>query len=142
MAEELKRRVRRRKVGAVKSVGQTEAELNEALSVCMDMQNQIARLQSRLEVNELLASGFMAQLGVEKYTNSSVEATYVAPPQRTTMTYDAAGLFEDVAPEDFVASVKIQKGLAEKVIDPKVLSKHSTATKSEAKPPTLKYKKA
>ena len=141
MAEQLRRSVRRRKVGVVTNIKHIEKDLDRVLSVCMNIGNQIAKLQLRLEVNEVLASGYMMQLNVDKYVNKDVEATYTNPPQRTTQVYDTSGLFEDVSPDDFVASVKVQRGQAEKFIDPKVLSKHSTANTSELKPPTLKYKK-
>jgi len=141
MAEQqLRRQVRRRKVGAVRSTSQTESLLGDVLDESMSIMGQIEALQESLLNNQAIASSYMSELHIGKFLSNRTEATYDHPPQKTTNTFDASGLFEDVAVEDFLASVKIQKGMAEKVIDPKILKKHMTSTKSELKPKTLKLK--
>lgn len=140
MAEQLRRQVRRRKVGAVKTVAQTEAQLRDAMDGSAHILGQIEDLQNKLLEQDATVVGLMEELNVSKFSSDRAEADYNHPPQKTVNTIDAAGLFEDVSPEDFLASVVVQKGKAEKVVDPKVLKKHMTSTKSALKPKTLKLK--
>jgi len=141
MAEQqLRRQVRRRKVGAVRSVVQTESLLSDALNESASIMGQIEDLQDRLATEQGNATQYMEELKIGKFLSIRAEATYDHPAQKTTNTFDASGLFEDVAVEDFLSSVKVQKGLAEKCIDPKILKRTTTSTKSELKPKTIKIK--
>ena len=140
MAEMLRRRTRQRKVGTMKSVSQTEKLLTESMVGAAVIVKKIQKLQEALLAEEVVVSSYMEELKLPKFTSSLAEAVYDHPAQKTTNTFDTSGLFEDVTVEDFVASVKVQKGLAEKVIDPKILKKYMTSAKSELKPKTLKLK--
>lgn len=142
MAEQMNtRKVRRRRVDVSRDATKTAQELLETtVNKAIDIQNKISELQEELDSLAVVATPLMEQLKLSRYTTDKAEAIYDHPPQKTTTTYDTVGLFEAVSPEDFIASVKVQKGLAEKVIDPKVLKKYSTSAKSPLKPKTLKIK--
>jgi len=140
MAEQLVRRTRKRKVGTVKAAPQVEALLKDSLNTSAVIMDKILQLQESLLNEEAIASSYMAQLKLAKFSTTNVDATYGHPAQKTVNVFNTDLLFESVAVEDFVASVKVQKGLAEKVIDPKILKKCMSSTKSDLKPKTLKLK--
>lgn len=141
MAEqELRKKVRRRKVNAVRSVPQVESMLKDSMDQAAGIMGQIEDLMDVLLGYNNKSSELMAELNVTKFQSNRGDAVYEHPKQTTINTIDAEGLFEDVAVEDFLASVKIQKGQAEKVVDPKVLKKHTTTSKSALKPKTFKLK--
>lgn len=141
MAEQkLQTRTRRRRVttSVSKSSLQSETKLKEAMDESISIQEEISALQGQLADQYDIASELMTDLNISKFTSGRANAVYDHPAQKTTNSFDTQGLFESVTIEDFVASVKIQKTLAVKVIDPKILTKYTTATKSALKPKTLK----
>lgn len=137
---QLRKKVRRRKVNSVRTVPQVESMLKDSMDEAANIMGQIEGLIGILSEYNNKSSDLMAELNITKFQSDKGEATYEHPKQTTVNSIDAEGLFEDVAVEDFLASVKIQKGLAEKVVDPKILSKHTTTTKSSLKPKTFKLK--
>ena len=137
----MKKRLRKRKVALVNSSTKVESDLKKAMDEAIGIMDQIEHQQNLLAKQQATVLTLMQEIGVSEFHSMLADAEFKHPVQKNTTTYDAKGLYEDVLEEDFVASVKVMKGLAEKVIDPKILAKHSDTSKSALKPKTLKLTK-